>query len=238
MLEDSVDTARSDAAPTRRARGSLSAAKIVDGAFEFASEHTVDGISMPKLARHLDVGVTSIYWYFKSKEELLDALTTEAMKRFYERLPTFTSLRWDLAMLEHFRAFRHIFQTDDVLCDLILLRGAQFHSQRSLAAWRPRQEEYMSGMVKDGFTHREAADAYFSLSVYVRGAIIIERLLLVGDHPRPHPLTVEDANAINPATYPHTHKAALEHSFTGVNDEEFDRGLIAFIQGIRTSRES
>lgn len=238
MLEDSAEMTRNDAPPTRRARGSLSAAKIVDGAFEFASEHTVDGISMPKLARHLDVGVTSIYWYFKSKEELLDALTTEAMRRFYDRLPTFTNLRWDLAMLEHFRSFRRIFQTDDVLCDLILLRGAQFHSQRSLAAWRPRQEEYMAVMVKDGFSPREAADAYFSLSVYVRGAIIIERLLLVGEHPRPQPFTIEDVGAISAETYPTTHAAALEHSFTGVNDDEFDRGLTAFINGIRLTSES
>jgi len=238
MLEDSAEMTRHDAAPTRRARGSLSAQKIVDGAFEFADAHTVEGISMPKLARHLDVGVTSIYWYFKSKEELLDALTTEAMKRFYELLPTFTDLSWDLALLEHFRSFRHIFQTNDVLCDLILLRGAQFHSERSMASWRPRQEEYMASMTKDGFSPRAAADAYFGLSVYTRGAIIIERLLLLGDHPRPYPFTIEDASMISVETYPNTHAAALEHSFTGVNDDEFDRGLVAFINGIRTTKHA
>jgi AcrR family transcriptional regulator len=34
---------------------------------------------MPLRARQLDVGVTSIYWYLRKKDELLDAMTDRAL---------------------------------------------------------------------------------------------------------------------------------------------------------------
>jgi AcrR family transcriptional regulator len=45
----------------RRERGSISVDEILNGAFEVAAEVSIDNLSMPLLARHLDVGVTSIY---------------------------------------------------------------------------------------------------------------------------------------------------------------------------------
>jgi AcrR family transcriptional regulator len=44
----------------RRERGSITVDEIINGAFEVAGEVSVDGLSMPLLAKHLDVGVTSI----------------------------------------------------------------------------------------------------------------------------------------------------------------------------------
>ncbi len=44
-----------------------------------ADEVSIDNLSMPQLARHLDVGVTSIYWYFRRKDELLDAMTERVL---------------------------------------------------------------------------------------------------------------------------------------------------------------
>ncbi|MGB8792028.1 MAG: helix-turn-helix domain-containing protein, partial [Mycobacterium sp.] len=62
----------------RRQRGSISVDEIINGAFEVANEASVDGLSMPLLAKHLDVGVTSIYWYFRKKDDLLNAMTDRA----------------------------------------------------------------------------------------------------------------------------------------------------------------
>ena len=39
---------------------------------------------MPGLAQHLDVGVTSIYWYFRKKEELLNAMNDVAVETVRE----------------------------------------------------------------------------------------------------------------------------------------------------------
>ena len=64
----------SGARTKRRPRGSLDIEDIVTGACELADEVSVAGLSMPVLARHLDVPVTSIYWHFRKKEQLLDAM--------------------------------------------------------------------------------------------------------------------------------------------------------------------
>lgn len=227
-----TETQVSETDAGRRPRGSLSADKILTGAFEYAARHSVEGISMPKLAKHLGIGVTSIYWYFKSKDDLLDAMTVDAMDRFYASLPSFVDRPWEERLFRHFVAFRSIFQVDDVLCDLILLRS-RFHSERPLMAWRPRQEALFASMAEAGFTLQQAADAYFSLSVYTRGAVIVERLLRNDGHPMPVPHTRSSARHIDREQYPHVFAASLTHSFTGVNDDEFERGLRVFIEGIR-----
>jgi transcriptional regulator, TetR family len=51
----------------RRERGSINPDDIVSGAFELAEQVSIDNLSMPMLGKHLDVGVTSIYWYFRKK---------------------------------------------------------------------------------------------------------------------------------------------------------------------------
>ena len=71
----------------RRDRGSISADEILNGAFEVAAQVSIDNLSMPVLAKHLDVGVTSIYWYFRRKDDLLDAMTDRALERFEFTVP-------------------------------------------------------------------------------------------------------------------------------------------------------
>ena len=51
----------------RRERGSISPDGIIKGAFELAEQLGIDKMSMPVLAKHLGVGVTSIYWYFQKR---------------------------------------------------------------------------------------------------------------------------------------------------------------------------
>jgi AcrR family transcriptional regulator len=233
LMAHSPSAARPDAPATRLSRGSLSAEMIIQGAFELAAQDTVDGISMPKLARHLSIGVTSIYWYFKSKDELLDALTAEALTRFYAQLPTFEELPWDERLREHFRSFRRVFRDDDVLCDLILLRSGHF-SEESLADWRPRFESLLTQLEEHGFSLRGSANAYFMLSVYVRGAVIVERIMTTAGHARPS-TTSALVERLDRERYPRTYAASREHSFTGVADEEFERGLELIIKGLRDS---
>ena len=66
----------------RRPRGSLDVEEIITGAFELAEEVSIAGLSMPVLAKHLDVPVTSIYWHFRKKEQLLDAINCVKVQCF------------------------------------------------------------------------------------------------------------------------------------------------------------
>ena len=57
----------------RRARGSLSREEILAAAYELVEHDGLDALSMPALGRAVGAGVTSIYWYFRNKDDLLVA---------------------------------------------------------------------------------------------------------------------------------------------------------------------
>ena len=107
----------------RRERGSISVEEILTGAFDVAAQVSIDNLSMPVLARHLDVGVTSIYWYFRRKDELLDAMTDRALAQYEFTVPDIDASNWREALRNHARNMRKQFLDDPVLCDLVLIRG-------------------------------------------------------------------------------------------------------------------
>jgi AcrR family transcriptional regulator len=61
------------AQPPRRDRG-LSRAEIIKAAIAVADAEGPDAISMRRIARELNAGAMSLYWYVGSKEELLDLM--------------------------------------------------------------------------------------------------------------------------------------------------------------------
>jgi AcrR family transcriptional regulator len=107
----------------RRERGSISVDEILNGAFAVAAEVSIDNLSMPQLAKHLDVGVTSIYWYFRKKDELLDAMTDRALQRYEFTVPCIDASNWRASLRNHARTMRRRFLDDPILCDLVLIRG-------------------------------------------------------------------------------------------------------------------
>ena len=52
------------------------------GRCELAEQVGIDNLSMPLLGKHLGVGVTSIYWYFRKKDDLLNAMTDRALRTY------------------------------------------------------------------------------------------------------------------------------------------------------------
>jgi AcrR family transcriptional regulator len=59
--------------PGRRARG-LEVAEVVEAAIAVADAEGTDAVSMRRIARELNVGTMSLYWYIDSKEELLQLM--------------------------------------------------------------------------------------------------------------------------------------------------------------------
>ena len=66
-----------------------------------AAEVSIDNLSMPLPARQLDVGVTSIYWYFRKKDELLDAMTDWALQRYEFTVPCIDASNWRASLGNH-----------------------------------------------------------------------------------------------------------------------------------------
>jgi AcrR family transcriptional regulator len=104
----SADTRR------RRERGSISVDEILNGAFEVAAEVSIDNLSMPLLAKRLDVGVTSIYWYFRRKDDLLDAMTDRALERYEITGPSIDASNWRESLRRHARMTRREFRGNSI----------------------------------------------------------------------------------------------------------------------------
>jgi len=164
-----------EAARPRRSRGSITPAEILEGAFALAARVGLDGLSMPELARALDIPVTSLYWHFRRKDELLRAMVEEAFSAQARLLPAIgTSPSWHVFLLDYFTAMRGLYRENDVFADLLVVR-VDLHSadaERIGAESRDRIERYL---VAAGFDARTADRIVGAATTYTQGAILSER---------------------------------------------------------------
>jgi len=158
----------------RRERGSISVEEILTGAFEVAARVSIDNLSMPVLARHLDVGVTSIYWYFRRKDGLLDAMTDRALAQYGFTVPDIDASNWRESLRNHARTMRMQFLDDPVLCDLVLIRG--HYGMRALHGALHEIERPVAALVEAGLTPEQAVETYGAISVHSRGSVVLQRL--------------------------------------------------------------
>lgn len=211
----------------RRARGSISAAEILEGAYELASEESLDALSMPRLAQRLDVGVTSIYWYFRSKDELLDTLAERAMAEFDRRTDIPEDLPWDEYLRTYFRHQRRMFREHELLCDLIVLRSSGTPEATRLSA--ERIDRVLQVLVRAGFPPDTAMNAYGALSVFTRGSAALARISDDGADVADVPAApFEEPPRLR--ILPHLERP---HLLAMTGDEEFEFGLENTLRGLR-----
>jgi AcrR family transcriptional regulator len=129
---------------------------------------------MPLLARHLDVGVTSIYWYFRKKDELLDAMTDRALERYAFTVPSIDASNWHESLRDHAQTMRRHFLADPILCDLVLIRGR--YGASALHGALQEIEQPVAVLVEAGLTPEQAVETYGAISVHTRGSVVLERL--------------------------------------------------------------
>jgi AcrR family transcriptional regulator len=68
--------ARPERPPRRRARG-LSRRQIVRAAIQIADRDGLDALTMRRVAQQLGAGTMSLYWYVRSKDELIELMRDE-----------------------------------------------------------------------------------------------------------------------------------------------------------------
>lgn len=206
----------------RRERGSISVDEIVNGAFDVAGEVSVDGLSMPLLAKHLDVGVTSIYWYFRKKDDLLDAMTDRALGQYDFATPFVGGHDWRTSLHDHAHNMRRTFRDNPILCDLILIRGS-FGREATLAAFE-KLEKAIAALVEAGLSPEDAFDTYASISVHTRGAAVLERLQDKSGSAETYRRT--ERSVIDPQTMPLIAQLTQQGHRIGVADDiNFEYGL-------------
>ncbi|WP_328360925.1 TetR/AcrR family transcriptional regulator [Mycobacterium sp. NBC_00419] len=158
----------------RRERGSINPDDIIAGAFALAEQVSIDNLSMPQLGRHLGVGVTSIYWYFRKKDDLLNAMTDRALRQCEFATPYVAADDWRRTLANHARTTRATFLANPILCDLILIRSAL--SPRAVRAGEQEVEKAIANLADAGLSAQDAFDVYSAVSVHVRGSVVLHRL--------------------------------------------------------------
>lgn len=158
----------------RRDRGSISADEILQGAFDVAAQVSIDNLSMPVLAKHLDVGVTSIYWYFRRKDDLLDAMTNRALERFEFTVPTIDASNWRASLRDHAHTMRKHFRDNPILCDLVLIRS--HFGGIAIRGALQKIEQPIAALTEAGLSASQAIAVYGAISVHTRGSAVLERI--------------------------------------------------------------
>lgn len=208
----------------RRARGSLSAEQIIDGAFAVAAQSDLDRLSMPELATHLDVGVTSIYWYFRRKDDLLRGMSDRAVRMVQDALPKPADpARWLDFLRDYFTELRRLFHEDDTLADLTLVR-IRSYSLDSTHVLYQQYEDIVDYLNRAGFPPLTAWNVFSTAYTFTRGMVIGERTQRLNNSPL---MDSRQVRLIVPETMPH-----LDSLITGdgihlamVSDSEFAFGL-------------
>ncbi|MBO0853262.1 MAG: TetR/AcrR family transcriptional regulator C-terminal domain-containing protein [Nocardia sp.] len=209
----------------RRERGSLNPEDIIDGAFELAEQVSLDNLSMPMLGKHLDVGVTSIYWYFRKKDDLLNAMTDRALERYATFVSPFVQARdWRESLRRHARTMRSTFLTHPILCDLILIRSAL--SPRAAQMGAKQTEKVIANLVEAGLTLEQAVDTYSAVQLHVHGAVVLQRLYDKNKESESGATAYYENLTISPETTPLLAEAGAKGLHSGApDDHNFEYGL-------------
>lgn len=212
----------------RRERGSINPDDIIKGAFELAEQVGIDNLSMPLLGKHLGVGVTSIYWYFRKKDDLLNAMTDRALRQYAFATPYVEAKDWRETLANHARSMRETFMGNPILCDLILIRSAL--SPRAAKVGVQEVEKAIESLVEAGLSAEDAFDTYSAMSVHVRGSVVLQRLReknLAGDGHGDIDDTMSIDSDSSPLLAAVTQKG---HHLSASDDRNFEFGLECILE--------
>ncbi|CAJ1495982.1 TetR/AcrR family transcriptional regulator [[Mycobacterium] burgundiense] len=208
----------------RRERGSINPDDIIKGAFELAEQVGIDNLSMPLLGKHLGVGVTSIYWYFRKKDELLNAMTDRALRQYVFATPYVEAKDWRETLRNHAWTMRKTFLGNPILCDLILIRSAL--SPRAAQLGVLEVEKAIASLVEAGLSPEDAFDTYSAMSVHVRGSVVLRRLHEKTAAADDGGVSLEDSMVVDPENTPLLAQVSdAGHHIIAADDTNFEYTL-------------
>lgn len=143
-------------------------ARIVQEALKLLNEVGVDALSTRLLAERLQVRQPALYWHFKNKRALLDAMNREILERSHNNPPPQAGNDWRQYLLENTRSFR---------AALLAYRDAgRVHAGTEV---EPDEldgiEAKTAFLVSQGFDVGEAMMLFIALGRYTLGCVIEEQ---------------------------------------------------------------
>lgn len=202
--------------------------QIVEEALALLNEVGIDKLSTRRLAERLGVAQPALYWHFKSKSLLLDAVNSAMVARFHTARTPKADQSWEDFTIDYARSMRST---------LLSVRDGA----RLTAGTRPSATDFADAertlelYVKAGFTAEEAFNISISITRYVVGYVLEEQ----GERERHDGDGVLEAE--NPmaevAQFPLLYQALLPLLQQGtINTEQvFESGLHYMIEGMRSA---
>ena len=142
--------------------------KILDAALSLLNEVGLDRLTTRRLAERLGVQQPALYWHFRNKSELLDALNGVMLARFHaDRLPS-PGEDWEAFTIANAHSHRRAL--------LSVRNGARLN-----AGTRPSTREFADAerqlrlYVDAGFSAEQAFNIAISVSRYVVGFVLEEQ---------------------------------------------------------------
>jgi AcrR family transcriptional regulator len=212
----------------RAPRGSLSAEQIIDAACELASRNGLQEMSMPQVARRLGVGVTSVYWYFRSRDELLCALADRVTAEFYAGLDEDAASAGDDRVLHYFRTFWSRLRENSLWREVFISSFRRTVGNSLDASIRAAQihQRQIRRMTDAGLSVDDATSAHTILSAYTRGYVLVEHLRRQDDASAPFAPGLEDVPGLE--TYALVRQAVA----AAAPEATFEIGLQALWHGL------
>lgn len=173
----------------RAPRGSLTRDRIVDAALELIDADGTEALSMPKIARHLGVGVMSLYTHVDNKDDLLDAI----VERVLFSLQPPTGDDWDERIRSHFAALRAAFLAHPGLGTIFATKNV------ATAAVLDLLETNLAELTDAGIADHEAVELYYAMLTYTLGFIAWE---------------IPRTQTLSPEQYEHRWRAAIATTST------------------------
>ena len=191
---------------------------IVAAALKLLNEVGMDGLSTRKLAEQLNIKSASLYWHFRNKRDLLDAMSAAMFEPAFKTIaPT---RDWRVWLTLKARTFR---------TSLLAYRdGARVHSgSRPSESDFPDEEKGLEFLCQQGFSAADAMRVQVSLSYFVIGWVLEEQAAAADNVSVAKP---------DPKLFPYLTQALS--AFQQNNpDQDFEFGLQALILGFDALRK-
>ncbi len=142
--------------------------RILDTALELLNEVGVDALSTRAIAQRLGVQQPALYWHFKNKRALLDAMNGEILARAHDARVPREDETWQDFLRRNGRGFREAL--------LSYRDGARVHAGTEADPGDLEHvERQVAFLVAAGFTPGQAMQLFVAVGRYVVGCVLEEQ---------------------------------------------------------------
>ncbi|GHC73679.1 TetR/AcrR family transcriptional regulator C-terminal domain-containing protein [Streptomyces cinnamoneus] len=204
--------------------GRLDRSRVADTALQVLNDVGLEGLALRRIANELNVQAPALYWHFKNKQELLDEMATELMRRMLEPLEGIEAATWQEYLAASARVTRRTLL--DYRDGAKVFSGTRFTANHHAIPL----ERFLEVWTGEGASVHSGARAWFTAHTFAVGYVIEEQSVYPLPGGSRDPAYEPDGRAHRMEGYPLAGQAGWE--FFGDLDKGFEESLAAIVAGV------